>query len=744
MPMTIRRNTMSLTTAKSYISFQEMQNLHLYAHNNNTKAHRVETAMAKDTAPDLRNRLLAILGLKASDGLDASIGNLITRRAGNRTSRGYGWDYWHPDDIERRDGKVVPIIVPTSTDPYYGSNENTPLPSLSTSFSGYVKDFLLCSEVDGGYHYWKDTLTNGCARCIVTVAPSPHLSIGESVVALNAAPIGEEVTFLMPVPVAEELFGFTLITGENNVITVKLANGQTFSVADDFCTTLAAPGRYNQASVFNQLRKAANQNTILARHLKAAKGTGQPQSLKGIQKTWKKINGLLQGLSDANPKAYTAFSYFASMAGKTIDKVGVSTVFNLALKDATTVEELEAALKPLTESLGERDYGWFEEGLKAMPQYLTKRKATLKSQTKRAHSKLMQDMEFIEIDETQFPLTHKFVSEGRIPLSTFFSKKEQYFLFNNNWALWEKMLELYPDVTVSLAKEVSTRTTYAKDLMSYFYHVLYDLPEYLEEHTGHAWVCKPKLLNDSSALDSSSMAEGVSKERSAMTPIVDNDARTVVVPFISVYMPGRFSVYCYAHQYNVLRRGVMHDGSAVTKDIEEKLNGKDDYGLMFYTLIGTSRGTGYPAFLIIFERLSAGTRVHIHRVNPCRSKDGDKLAIHDWTKNCYNWMAGNVRSDRIKTTQGDLMFVEIEDEVKREFTTEVNNFDSHSFDKAVAFCTDVPKSQKNLLGYAQLQADTWLRHPEHEDRYLQMGAYEIRQARSYENNPAGSWSLTID
>ena len=86
-----------------------------------------------------------------------------------------------------------------------------------------------------------------------------------------------------------------------------------------------------------------------------------------------------------------------------------------------------------------------------------------------------------------------------------------------------------------------------------------------------------------------------------------------------------------------------------------------------------------------------------------------------------------------------------DDELKgKTFDKVVNNFDSHTFDKGVAFCTSVPKAQKNLLGYAQLQADTWLRHPEHEDRLLKMGLYEIRQARSYENNPAGNWSLTID
>ena len=721
---------MSQTITANYISFEEMKNLHLYTGNH---SHRIETGREKDVPGNVRHKLLSLLGI-ASSSFDVSLSKLVTR------SSYHSGHYWYPDQREVKGGKDIPIIVPKSTDDYYDSNVNTEILTIANPSTVHLKHFVLCQKINDGYHYWRDRLAHGGYRCIVTVAPSQAIA-SETVV---STPLirGEEVTFLMPILVAEEIFGLTLVP-DGDGLKAKLANGQEFSVRDSLCESLAT-SNYSQIPVFSQFRKAPNQNAILSAYLKTSKGSGKPQALKGIQKTWKKINGLLEGLSKADPRGYVAFCHLASMATKTIDRVRVSVVFNTALQDVTTVEEFVAAIKPLADAIGTNEYSWFEDGLKAMPQYVSKRKTILKSQTKRAHSKLMQDMEFIEIDEKIFPLTSAAVSSGQIPLSTFFSKKEQYFLFNNNWALWEKMLELYPDITISLAKEVSTRTTYEKDLMSYFYNVLYDLPEYLEKNTGHKWTGIPKLLNDSSALDSSSMAEGVTKERSAMTPIVDNDNHTVTVPFVSVYMPGRFGVYCYAHQYNVLRRGVMHEGSVVLKDIEEKLNGKDDYGLMFYTLIGTSKGNGYPAFLIIFERLHSGTRVHIHRVNPCRSKDGDKLAIHDWTKNCYNWMAGNVRCDRIKTSQGDLMFVLIEDEVNRTIDKTVNNFDSHTFDKDIAFCTDVPKSQKNLLGYCQLQSDTWLRHPEHEDRLLEMGAYEIRQARSYENNPAGNWSLTID
>jgi hypothetical protein len=42
----------------------------------------------------------------------------------------------------------------------------------------------------------------------------------------------------------------------------------------------------------------------------------------------------------------------------------------------------------------------------------------------------------------------------------------------------------YGEQAIELANEVKGRTTYEKDLMSYFYFVLYGLPEFLKKHTG--------------------------------------------------------------------------------------------------------------------------------------------------------------------------------------------------------------------------------------------------------------------
>jgi len=560
---------------------------------------------------------------------------------------------------------------------------------------------------------------------------------------------GMDIPVVMLVPVAEKVLGMSVAGADDKGLTLSLESGLEVSLTSaDLALIATSTNQYtNNAVVFTLFSDTKIQDAILRSYMKSNKGKHESVALKGIQKTWKNINPLAEQLADKHPRHFLAYRALAAACHRTIDKVKASTVFNRTFKDVTTEEEFVKAMEPMLGIGASAASGRgmdFANKIVDMPAYKEHRKTVLKKQTKRAHAKLMEDVEFLKIDEKQFPLTSKAVEDGDLPLRTFFSKKEQYFIYNDNWALWEEMLTHHREEALKLAKEVSTRTSYDKDLMSYFYFVLYGLPEYLEKFTGKKWKGIPKLVNDSSALDSSSMADGVTSERSAMTPVADNDKCTVTVPFISVYMPGRFGVYCYAHNYCVLHRGFQWDGNAVLKDVEEKLNGKDDYGLMFYTLIGTDRGTGYPTFLIIFEKLSSGTKVHIHRVNPSRSKDGDSNPVHNWTKNCYNWMAGNVRRDRIKTSQGDLMFVEIEDEVKRTFTAEVNNFDSHRFDKPVGFCKDVPKNQKNLLGYVTLQDDTWLRHPEHEDRLLKQGAYEIRQARSFEASPAGSWSLTID
>ena len=184
-------------------------------------------------------------------------------------------------------------------------------------------------------------------------------------------------------------------------------------------------------------------------------------------------------------------------------------------------------------------------------------------------------------------------------------------------------------------------------------------------------------------------------------------------------------------------------GNTVTKDVEKALNGRDDYGLMFYTLTGSSQGRGYPTFLIIFERLEKSTKVHFHRTHPMRSKGGDYNPIHNWTQGCYKWMIGNVNFERIKAQQGDLAFVEI-DKFPEGEAEKVNGYDSHMFETPVDYLPYVKKDNQNVLGYITLDNPTTLKHTEHMNRIIPAGVYEIRQCRSWEANPKGIWSLRID
>ena len=281
--------------------------------------------------------------------------------------------------------------------------------------------------------------------------------------------------------------------------------------------------------------------------------------------------------------------------------------------------------------------------------------------------------------------------------------------------------------------------------MSYFYFVLDRLPRYLKRHTGKDWKCYPKVINSSQELDPPKEGDnGVAKSRSALTPIVDNEKNTVIVPYVSMAINGGYgTTYCYGLDYMVLEEGYTFQGNVVRNEVEKELNGRDDYGLMFYTLTGTAQGRGYPTFLIIFERLTSSTKVHFHRVHPSRSKDGSYSPINIWTKGCYNWMVGNIPYNKIKAQQGDLAFVSI-DKLPDGETKPVTSYDHHTFAVPVPFVEYTKKEKSNVLGYVNIGIDTSLTHTEHMKRNIPAGLYEIRQCRSWEANPKGVWSLRID
>jgi hypothetical protein len=433
-----------------------------------------------------------------------------------------------------------------------------------------------------------------------------------------------------------------------------------------------------------------------------------------------------------------------SVDGNTFSGVKTSQLINAFMQGVETADDLIKNFDGITVS---ENY-WGEGGYFNITDtkiFRTLRKETLKKTGTRAFNKIVADDDGIKIDEKLYPLTSNLIKSGEVKIQTFFTKKEQYFLMNDNWPLWEEMLRRgYQDEIVQIANAASSRTCYEKDLMSYFYFVLYDLPKYLKSHTGgKKWECIPLFVDSPDMLEP--VASGVTtKTRSPMTPIVDNEKCTVHVPYAHFRIAGRQTQYCYSLSYNILKEGFVHNGNVCLSEIEENLNGRDDYGLMFYTLTGSDTATGNPTFLIIFEKRTSGVHVHFHRTHPARSKDGDANPVHQWIKTCYNWMVGNVPASSIVNQQGDLVFIR-EETLPKTFDDEknlVSQYDNHIFDANIEF---VPVSKKeNILGYARVLDRVTLNHHEHNAITLDAGTYSVRQCRSFEASPSGIWTLRID
>jgi len=470
----------------------------------------------------------------------------------------------------------------------------------------------------------------------------------------------------------------------------------------------------------------------------------------GLTKLYKdKLKPLAEELFEKREYvAWAALRTLLKSGGRSVRKVKVSVVANHVFAAVTTVEELKDKLKPFTNT----GYNSLEKAVESFDYFAEKRKEAVRRDTAKAIRKRVADLDEVDIDTEKYPLTHGALMDGSIPLTCLFPAGETYFLINDNWDLWEEMLSKFPEETKQIAQEAGARRQYERDVMSYFYFVLYALPEYLNKHTSYEWTCSPRLVESQYELEPEAVEEdrGVIKKRSALTPVADNKKHHVVVPYCSMAVHGRMTTYAYAHSYHLLQRGMVFDGNVVTRELEEKLNGKDDYGLMFYTLTGSYTNRGYPTFLIIFERLKkkGKTRVHFHRVHPMRSKDGDRNPVSNWIKVSYNWMIGNVNKDDIAFQQGDLAFVRISEgkseHIDWSYEQEVTDCDSHCFTMPVPFVKYEGK-QKHVLGHVRIdEGGVKLEHPEHDNVAAKRGTFQVRQCRSWEVNPKGIWTLNFD
>lgn len=343
--------------------------------------------------------------------------------------------------------------------------------------------------------------------------------------------------------------------------------------------------------------------------------------------------------------------------------------------------------------------------------------------------------EGLGIDASKYPLLHEAVTSGKIPTSVF--RQPSKAPVNREFKVWEKALgrENWAKPIYEISASAASRSTYEKDVTPYL-SFLFKLEIYLKRNTGRDWWAMPKFVSAQWELEMDEPTEtGTVKKRSAMTPVADNETNTVTVPFVAVCVSGVRTQWCYSRFYHVFEEGFIDpvSGGVVEADTEVKLNGRDDYGLMYFTLTGTDTARGYPTFLVIFERIpervvegesspdcpkcngkrvrkesqkqlelwttcpkchprkTGGTRVHFHRTHPCRKRgantsDGDEgmTPACNLIEECYRYMAGNVKAEDITAQQGDLIFIRCDGDPREKGSKvkdaqEVNEFESHRF-----------------------------------------------------------------
>jgi len=366
---------------------------------------------------------------------------------------------------------------------------------------------------------------------------------------------------------------------------------------------------------------------------------------------------------------------------------------------------------------------------------------------------LVDQADGLGITKSDYPELLDLIESKRVPLCLFHESGEPDNLINIEFDLWEKALKRkgWKDIIAKIAADASRRKLYDKKITPYLSY-LFKIETYLKKHTGKKWTAMPKFVESQWELEMAEADEnGTTKKRSAMTPIVDNEKLTITVPYVSMAIAGRQTTYCYSLNYYVFEENNIdaESGTPILSDLSKKLNGRDDYGLMYFTLTGTNRNTGYPTFLIIFERLKDKTRVHFHRVHPSRYRNGKPTPASKLIEECYRYMAGNVRAEEIYKQQGDLIFIKATEQDGLESAKEVNEFESHCFVKengeASKLIENKNKSIKNRLGFIYCDQKFTVQHPEHENlENMPAGWYEIRRCKSYENNPVSVWSLNID
>jgi hypothetical protein len=496
------------------------------------------------------------------------------------------------------------------------------------------------------------------------------------------------------------------------------------------------------------------------------------KSIASIEKK-KKIAPNLERLKKEQPTLYNFYQWIHD--GQIRKGVSNNQLLSVWLKSAG--EDYNKIVSDLTGVMAQAHIDKSENEYKSQPttrdMCLLFSEAKEKDREKREHKEwyLRQGnaskAEGLGCIEKLYPRTHKAITDGNIPINVFHDPKDKLKAINTEWGLWEKALERpgWAEPLFKISKDASRRSTYDKDVTPYI-SFLFKIEKYLDRHAPRpkptkrsrkkvGWQAMPKYVESQWQLEMDEANEtGTVKKRSALTPLPDNDTGTIEVPYAAIAISGRQTTYCYSQYYFVLEDGFIdyETQTPVVNELEKKLNGRDDYGLMYYTLTGSPTNRGYPTFLVIFERRKDFTHVHFHRVHPNKYKDGRPVPVSRLIEECYRYMAGNVRAEEIHAQQGDLIFIRCEEPKNwnKEDMNGISEFESHAFvvpegTEPVSLLENKSKSVKNRLGHILSKKDFVVKHPEHEELTdMSSGWYEIRRCKSWEANPTAVWSFTID
>lgn len=438
----------------------------------------------------------------------------------------------------------------------------------------------------------------------------------------------------------------------------------------------------------------------------------------------------------------------------------------------------------------------------ALPGAAEKVQAQAAAKDFRLHKSFGRQADGLGVTKKNYPKLRKAIEDGNISIKVFNQPGKGGQPVNREFPLWEKALNQkgWAEIIFEVCKNAARRGTYERDITPWL-NALFQWPKFLDKHTpGRGkWKGFPKFVQTESELEMANEGndnngkQKTQKERSAFTPWVDNETRTLTIPYVAVCIDGVRTQWCYSKNFYLFEEGSTdpETGGIVLNDYESKLNGKDDYGLCYFTLTGTDIARGYPTFLIIFERrqpqpdpncvcqthtdphpeamgriptcscnpkAKGPTWVHFHRVRPCRSKNGVKTPACELVERCYQYMAGNIPAEDITNQQGDLIFIKhgndplaakakVADDPK---SGPVFEFESHRFVSGnpkvpLTLHISTAKTPRNRLGFMHAPSGFAVEHPEHDNiPLMEEGWYEIRRCRSWEANPVAVWSLTID